>query len=156
MRLGVLSAVMLTAAATAMSASSASSSTQTIRLISASPQVDDFNDTGKRGWSQGDTMVIRTSLVNDVPQFGKRKGARVGRSIVIFKFTSDTAADAFGTFWLPPGSLGFEGYFKKSRPVAYRAFGGGRGVWANARGTLTGKMLSGQDRELHVIRLSVP
>ena len=155
MRLGVLLAVMLTAAATAMSASSASSSTQIIRLISTSPQVD-FNDTGKRGLSQGDTMVIRTSLFNDVPQFGKRKGARVGRSIVSFKFTSDTAADAFGTFWLPPGRLGYEGHYKQSGPVVYRVFGDGRGVWANARGTRTGKKLPGKDRELQVIRLSVP
>ena len=112
-------------------------------------------DKRPKGTSTGDLIVYRDKLLNAVPQFGKRKGARVGTDQGTMTFTSPTTARFEGKASLPGGSVRIKG---NVTPIAGGGLEipvvGGTGRYAAATGTLT--VGPGEKRVLNVYKLTLP
>jgi hypothetical protein len=131
--------------------------TLTVRLIShtsAGKVITDLPPKNKN--SKGDVLVVEATLRNAVRQFGRAKGAVVGRDTVVFTFRSPTAVDVIVESKLPGGSLRAAGRTQLGYRLSY-ALTAGEGRFAKARGTGESVALGEQGhRRLNVYRLVLP
>jgi hypothetical protein len=112
-------------------------------------------DTKPKGTSNGDRIIYRDTLVNAVPQFGKKKGARVGSDQGTMTFTSAHSARFDGTARLPGGTVRIKGTVRAiSSNVLQIPVVGGTGRYASAKGTLT--VGPGEKEALNVYELKLP
>ena len=112
------------------------------------------HDTPPKGASKGDSVVYRDRLVNAVRQFGRKRGAVVGRDRGTMTYTSRDSARVDGVATLPGGTLRLTG------PVHALANGGlvipvdgGSGRYKHAAGTLT--VGPGKDRALNTYEITL-
>ena len=106
---------------------------RTIRVISIATDVEMVVDKApKNKLSVGDVFRTNSVLRNAVPQFGRAKGAVVGRDSGVFTMVSEGTFKLKGTAVLPSGSLRVEGLVGGGRLVPVV---GGTGAFAGARGT---------------------
>jgi hypothetical protein len=130
-------------------------STMVIRLVSITTS-HSVKEEEPAGPSRGDTLVTTSRLENAVAQFGRAKGAVVGRDRGTFRFTDSVTGVADGVATLPGGTVRFHGVLRESDtgtiPVT-----GGSGRYTGARGTLTITNLGqGTLRASNVYRLTLP
>jgi hypothetical protein len=109
--------------------------TMTIRLISTETYAKVLTDRAPTNEaSRGDVIVVGSTLRNAVAQFGRPKGAAVGEDTVIFTMRSRTRAEVIVESTLPGGWLRAAGRVRLGPRQTYPVTGG-RGRFANARGT---------------------
>ena len=102
--------------------------TMTIRLISTatySKVLTDRPPTNEA--SKGDVLVVGSALRNAVAQFGRSKGAAVGKDTVILTIRSRTRADVIVESTLPGGWLRAAGHVRLGPRQTYPVTGGGEG-----------------------------
>ena len=149
-RVGVAAAAIVAAAALGPAAPARVETRMVIRLISDNAVVS-ANDTPPQGPSAGDVIVTKSTLRNQVAQFGKPRGALVGRDRGKVTLLSPTTARLDGVATLPGGTIVIRGRVRgATAPVT-----GGTGRFAHARGTLTTRDLSGT-RAVNVYTLTLP
>jgi len=108
-----------------------------IRLVSTTTSLR-THDLAPKGLSAGDWFGARDTLTNEVPQFGKPKGALVGSDVGIFRILKGGAETLTGTTRIPDGTIRVAGpVMTKSRTRYVVRVVGGTGRYASARGTLT-------------------
>ena len=132
--------------------------TLTIRLISVtSAETKVITDLPpKSKVSKGDLWVHEATLRNAVPQFGRARGAIVGRDTTIFTFRSPTVGDVIVESNVPRGSLRAAGRTRLGYRLSYSVTGG-EGKFTKARGTGESVALGQQGhRRLIVYRLVLP
>jgi hypothetical protein len=137
----------------------ADATTITIRLISTTTDGKVLTDRAPmHEVSKGDLLIVESTLRNAVAQFGRPKGAVVGYDSVIFQMRSRTQADVTVESRLPGGWLLAGGRVRLGARQTYPVTGG-RGRFANARGTGEAVALVRQgqgDRRLKTYRLRLP
>jgi hypothetical protein len=147
-------AVLLALGLAALLAAGARAETVTIQVTSVLVSMKPI-DTKPKGTSKGDRIVYRDTLVNAVPQFGKKKGAKVGSDQGTMTFTSAHSARFDGTARLPGGTVRIRGQVRAiSNTVLQIRVVGGTGRYASARGTLT--VGPGDKEALNVYKLTLP
>lgn len=155
MRLRILVLVAVLAASVG-TASATAQGPMTIRLVSVTTS-DRLRDAPPAGPSRGDTSVQTSRLLNAVAQFGKPRGAVVGRDSATIRLTGPTSATIDGVATLPGGALTLRGAMRVGAgnalvfPVVR-----GTGRFAGARGTVTVTPLGSENRALNVYRLVYP
>jgi hypothetical protein len=97
------------------------------------PSVD--LDLGEKGMGPGDTFLRRETLYNSRPQFGRGRGARVGRVDVQITIFRPGTVRLAATFTFPDGTLETGGSTSLARVSITPVLGGTR-AYANARGTV--------------------
>jgi hypothetical protein len=129
----------------------------TIRLLSTDTDSNVLTDLPPiRRASRGDLIVVSATLRNAVAQFGRPKGAVVGNATMIFTIRSQTAADVIVESDLPGGWLRAAGRTRLGAKHMYTVTGG-RGRFANARGTVESSALPCHcERRLMLYRLRLP
>jgi Dirigent-like protein len=148
--------LLLAAACAALAASPAAATpTRTILVTSETVKMA-THDLTPSGPSKGDTVTYRDRLVNAAPQFGRKKGSRVGSDSGKLTFTGAHTATFHGTTTLPGGTLTLSGavYTLQDGDLVIPVVGG-TGSFAGLRGTLT--VSTGKDHVLNTYRLtSIP
>jgi hypothetical protein len=139
-------------------AAGAREASRTIRLVSVATGLQVRVDKPPtQELSRGDVVRITSVLRNEVAQFGRPKGAAVGRDVGTLTIVSATRADVAGTATLPGGTIRFAGRSTVSSPRETIAVIGGTGTFAGARGTLEVTSLgTGGTRARNVYRLRLP
>ena len=129
----------------------------TIRVVSITIGSKMIVDQDPKGVpSIGDTLRAKSNLRNDLPQFGKPKGALVGSDVATLTFESLTVGEVKVTAKLPGGTLRASGRVSHGRDArATIRVTGGTGVFAGARGTVSSTQLT-RERDLNVYRLQLP
>ena len=89
----------------AYAARSSGSKTMTIRLVSVTTQHKVLVDRAPKQFSIGDVIQAKSTLRNEVAQFGRPKGARVGTDVATFAVVSRTRGHVKVTTTLPGGTL---------------------------------------------------
>ena len=136
LRVFVVLAIAAVAAAPASSASS-QSKRSVVRLVSTTTSLR-THDVAPKGLSVGDWFGARDTLTNEVPQFGKQKGALVGSDVGIFRIVKGGGETLTGTTRIPDGTIRIGGpVMTKSRTRYVVRVVGGTGRYASARGTVT-------------------
>lgn len=158
-RLIALAAVLtLGIAVSASAAPRTTSESLTIRLISTRGDVRHVDLAPKGRPNRGDTLTVTTSLMNDVPQFGRPRGALVGSDVIFIRFLSPKTWLTTFTVHLPGGTM------KARIPVVANSrdratisipVTGGTGRFAGARGVLFSTDVN-SDLALNVYRLRLP
>jgi hypothetical protein len=137
-RLYVLVAAL--ALASVASAPAAVTKTLVIRLKSITVG-SAYSDRTPKGPSKGDVFRGRFRLLNVVPQFGQKAGARVGTEHSTLTFRTSTTASISGVVSLPGGTLTYRGTGRigSSAPIPVvsgtRRFAGARGSLVVGNGT---------------------
>jgi hypothetical protein len=147
---------MLAAAPVSVAAApSQAHSSMVIRLLSTTTQAR-YVDRGPKGESPGDTIVSSSRLVNAVAQFGRPKGAVVGRDRGTYTLLKDRKTRIDGWATLPGGKIHIRGVVRTLGAKASAvAVVGGTGDFASARGTVTVSPVSSKpDPSLNVYRLN--
>jgi hypothetical protein len=108
-------------------------------------------DKPPKGASKGDRYVYRDRLVNVARQFGKPKGASVGRDAGSLTLTSSSTGVMTGVATLPGGTIRFGGKIGSS-PAPFSVLGG-TGRYAHARGVL---IVGAGSSPLNIYRLTFP
>lgn len=153
-------AVMLCVLAVSLPAHAVSSSeakSMTIRLVSVTTKTKVLVDRPPtKTFNIGDVLWSKSTLRNEVAQFGRPKGAIVGGDVATLEVISNSKGDVKVTAKLPGGTLRAAGRvgsgLSASIPVV-----GGTGAFAGARGVAESSPLSpGSDRERNVYRLQLP
>jgi hypothetical protein len=154
MRLRVLLLAAVLAVSLAPAAATAQGTT-TIRLVSVGTS-DRLRDAPPAGPSRGDASVQTSRLLNAAAQFGKPKGAVVGRDRATITLTGPSSATITGVATLPGGTLSLRGAMRVTAGGLVFPVVRGTGRYAGARGTVTITALAGQNRALNVYRLVYP
>ena len=155
MRVRVLTLVAVLAASVAAGSAIAAPPT-TIRLVSVATS-ERMRDAPPAGPSKGDASIQTSRLLNAVAQFGKPKGAVVGRDSATITITSPTSATITGVATLPGGTLILRGALRiGTNGEAMFPVVRGTGRFAGARGTVTVTPLGSETRALNVYRLVYP
>jgi hypothetical protein len=154
MRLRVLLLVTVLAGAVG-TAATAAQGPATIRLVSVGTG-ERLRDTPPAGPSRGDASIQTSRLLNAVAQFGKPKGAVVGRDSATLTLTGPASATIAGGATLPGGTLLLRGVMRVAPGRLVFPVVRGTGRYAGARGTVTVTALAGQNRALNVYRLVYP
>ncbi len=150
----ILAALMIAGLSVGTAAAGAAAGTVTIKVTSVTRSLVK-HDVAPKGFSKGDTVVDRDRLLNAAPQFGRKKGAVVGKDATTTTFTGPHTATIRGTVTLPGGTLILRGELVGltngglAVPVV-----GGTGKYAKAHGTLT--VGTGKTRVLNTYRLVLP
>jgi hypothetical protein len=128
-----------------------------IRLLSTTTQTR-YIDRGPKDVSPGDVFVSSSRLTNAVAQFGKPKGAVVGRDHGTFTLLRGGKTRLDGWATLPGGKIHVRGVTRDlGGNTSSIAVVGGTGDFASARGTLTVRPVSPKpEPSLNVYRLSLP
>ena len=124
-----------------------------IRLISDNKIAGGVDKPPKGKLSAGDRFTTTSTLRNQVAQFGKPKGALVGRDRAVNTFLSARAYTVTGYAVLPGGRILFRGRVTASGGSVNVT--GGTGRYAHARGTVGGQDLGGT-RAINIYRLTLP
>ena len=141
----------------AQGARRAESETVTIRLISVTTQIKVLTDRApKRQLSIGDVLLAKSILRNEIPQFGRPKGAQVGSDTATVTLVSPTQTDVRVAVTLPGGTIKTSGRTRqggtRTIPVV-----GGTGTFAGARGTSEVIGVAGsRDTARNIYRLRLP
>ena len=101
----------------------------------------------------GDVVLIRQALTNQIPQFGKRKGALVGHESAVVTRIGDQVR-IVGKDTLPGGTLTHKGVNILYGPPTVFRVTGGTGKFANASGTMTARPRMKDN--VRVYRLQLP
>jgi hypothetical protein len=146
------------AAFPAQGAHHGASRAMTIRLISVNTDFRVLVDRApKQELSKGDVLWAKSVLRNDVPQFGRPKGARVGGDTGTLTLVSAKLTDVKVAAKLPGGTLMASGRIPWEQggsdliPVV-----GGTGDFAGARGTVEAIDLDDGLRTRNIYRLRLP
>ena len=126
----------------------------TIRLVSTTVSTRVVDRAPKGVPSKGDVLYVHSSLVNQVSQFGKPKGALVGHEYAIDTFLSATRARVKVQVTLPGGTLVVAGQINRPTSSPVLPVTGGTGTFANARGTCSES--DGNKYAINVYRLRLP
>ena len=146
-------AVCCLAAVLAGAASGAGESSRLVIRLISNNSIASANDKPPKGLSAGDSFTTTSTLRNQVAQFGKPKGALVGRDRAVQTFLSPTAFTIKGYAVLPGGRVLFRG--RVTTTGSSVKVTGGTGRYASARGTVTADSLGGT-RTTNVYRLTLP
>jgi hypothetical protein len=103
----------------------------------------------------GSRMLFEDVMFNRVAQFGKPRGARVGRAEGVCTLMSATRPEAqcLITAHVPDGQIVVAGEGDPGARITRYAVTGGIGAYANARGTVTATAIN-PERTLVVIHLA--
>ena len=147
----------LVAALPAQGASQADSRSMTVRLISITTQFKMLKDQApKREPNRGDVIWAKSTLRNEVAQFGRPKGAVVGSDVSTYTVVSATKGDVTVTAKLPGGTLRAAGRIGQERLQRIPVLSG-TGAFSGARGvTETSPLNASGVRALNVYRLQLP
>jgi hypothetical protein len=126
-----------------------------IRLISKNSVVAFDDKAPKNKLGPGDRIVTKSTLRNEVAQFGKPKGALVGRDWATATIVSNTAIDTHGYAVLPGGRILFAGRVRTAADPSAIPVTGGTGRFAHARGTASARDVAGATA-INVYRLMLP
>jgi hypothetical protein len=138
----------------ALAGQASAAGTQTIRVTSVTIK-DVAHDLKPKGPSKGDTVTYSDRLVNAVAQFGRKRGAAVGRDTAVVTLSSTSAATIRGRTSLPGGTITLSGSITLLANGGLVApITGGTGKFAHVRGTLT--VGPGKDHVLNTYRLTRP
>jgi len=152
----ILSALVITLPAEG--ASRSESKALTIRLVSITTKFKVLVDKPpKREYGKGDVISAKSTLRNEVAQFGKAKGAIVGHDVSTFTVVSATTGDVKLTATLPGGTLRAAGRIGQQEKVERIPVRGGTGAFAGARGVEETSALGASGlRARNVYRLQLP
>jgi hypothetical protein len=118
----------------AHAARSSESRTMTIRLISVTTQSKMLVDRApKNSFSIGDVIWAKSTLRNQVAQFGRPKGSLVGTDVATVTLVSSAKGDVKLTTTLPGGTLRAAGRVGPEQVGRIRVLGG-TSAFAGARG----------------------
>jgi hypothetical protein len=154
----VLASVSVVMALPAATSEAASTRSVTIRVLvqpvgrwihDAPPQTLDLGE-----YSRGDAIIGTSILRNDVRQFGKPKGARVGTSRGVDRALSSHTATSDSVARFPGGTVHARGEGEIG-PTTRVPIVGGIGVFAGATGVVEGSHLA-SGVTLEVIRVRLP
>jgi len=148
----------LTLAATVSSSASAGEAKRTmvIRLVSVTTSERFLDAAPKGSLNAGDAFTSTSRLLNGVAQFGRPKGAVVGRDRGTATFVSSTRASVNGVATLPGGTVRFRGRIGRECPCPLSVVAG-TGRFAGASGSLAVRNLgAGGRRALNVYTLTLP
>lgn len=135
-RLPLLLLVVVGALVSTALASAGESSDRVIRLFSKTTNFDVSTDKPPLGTlSKGDVFRSDSLLRNAVVQFGKHKGAAVGRDTARGVLESNTLATLSVKATLPGGTISCRGKSHKGVATTTLRIVGGTGVFARATGT---------------------
>jgi hypothetical protein len=138
-------------------AQGADSKAMTIRVTSTTTALEVVKDRAPTNvLSAGDVIRARSTLRNAAAQFGRPKGAVVGRDVGVVTLVSSTEGNVKVTTSLPGGTIRSSG---KDTPVPNQSLRviGGTGTFAGARGVLEVRTLDLRSRRaLNVYRLQLP
>jgi len=103
----------------------------------------------------GGRLLFEDVMFNRVAQFGKPRGARVGRAEGVCTLMSTTRPEAqcLITAHVPDGQIVVAGEGDPGARIARYAITGGIGAYVNARGTVTATAVSSR-KTLIVVRLT--
>jgi hypothetical protein len=138
----------------APAATNGADATLTIRLISTAGRIT-YRDRAPQGPSKGDVISGPSALRNAVKQFGRPKGALVGRDFEVITLASVTAGTMRVKVYLPGGTLRVRGRWSSGTNEGTVRVVGGTGKYANAQGTSYVRDLGGK-RSLNVYHLRIP
>ena len=128
-----------------------------IRLVSITTAESSVDLKPKGKANPGDHETFASRLLNQRPQFGKKKGAVVGSDSGSLRVTSTMIPLFVTTARLPGGTILVRGTLKPIGNGAYRiAVVGGTGVFALVRGTLTILKPTNPKTAVNVYRLIYP
>jgi len=149
----------LAVALPAQGAPRAESRVMTIRLVSITTEFKVLVDMApKQQYGKGDVIWAKSTLRNEVAQFGKAKGAIVGHDVSTYTVVSETKGDVKVTATLLGGTLRAAGRSGEEK-VERIAVRGGTGVFAGARGVMETSEIAGQTSVRYarnVYRLQLP
>jgi hypothetical protein len=151
----LLLALALSPTAPARAGNTAQEARVTIRLISTPGRTQQRDRAPKGELSTGDMLLGTSHLRNAVAQFGKPKGALVGRDRYVMTILSPPVARISVEVKLPGGTLRVRGQASLTANVITLQVVGGTGRFAGARGSSKARTLSAK-RTLNVYRLRVP
>jgi hypothetical protein len=149
----VTSATFLTLAALLAGPAAALDGPMTIRVISSVNSIRTIDTAPKGTANAGDAIVMADRLTNEVAQFGKRKGAVVGRDQARMTLLRDGSLRVTGTATLPGGTIRFAGRIDQTGRSATVPVVGGTGRYERARGVIVITDLDEQGTALNVFRL---
>jgi hypothetical protein len=157
---GLLASLSLVVALPASASGSAAAKSVTIRVL-IMPVTRTFTDVAPKThattgeYTKGDTLRGTSILRNAVRQFGKPKGARVGRSRFVETALSPQRIMFDGVSRVPGGTLHARGVMHEVAGKLTVAVVGGTGLYAGATGVIEGSHLP-SGVTLDVARLQVP
>ena len=141
--------------ALALPVSAAREAEVTIRLISKPVAAGSLTDRAPKGIpNRGDVFYAKSSLRNQVAQFGRPKGALVGSDYATYTLLSKQTAVIRVRVTLPGGTLRAQGTADLTKPGGVLAVVGGTGKFANARGSSEVRDL--RNYSINVYRLQLP
>jgi len=149
-------AVLALAVAAAVLAGGASAAPQqkTIRLVLVQQHMYSNPAVGPSSPPRpGMTMIFDQALYNAAPQFGKPKGALVGRASSICTIVSAQDLQCAVAAHLPDGQLALMGSGLLRSPNSTLAIAGGAGAYTDARGSASAHSTS-QTRSLVTVRFA--
>jgi hypothetical protein len=153
-------AAVVAVVAPAPAATSASAESLTIRLTSTVSGVRQVDKAPKGRPNRGDMVTITCVLQNRAAQFGKPKGAVVGKDVTVVKFRSATKWTQTATVYLPGGTMKIETEPLSSKPQAREItlpVRGGTGRYVGATGTLYVRDIDARAGiSINVYRLRLP
>ncbi len=141
----------------AEAARQAHSATMTVRLIARETDSKVLTDRPpQQELNRGDVLWVESVLRNAVPQFGRPKGAVVGRDTTILTVLSATHGRVLVQTLLPRGTLEAAGRVRFGARQTYPVTGG-TGRFAKARGIGESRALDPpSNRRLRIYRLRLP
>jgi Dirigent-like protein len=135
----------------------ADSKAMTIRVISTTTALEVVTDRKPtNALSAGDVLRARSTLRNAVAQFGRSKGAVVGKDVGVVTMVSSSEGSVKVTASLPGGTIRSSG---RDTPVPNQSLRviGGTGRFAGARGVVEVRALDVRTRlALNVYRIQLP
>lgn len=147
---------LVTAASLTLSSASSASAPRVIRLISIGTAPPVEVDKPPAGPSVGDTQKQSSRLLNAAPQFGKPKGAVVGKDSGTIRLVGPDQATFTGTTRLPGGTLRLSGRIVFVNNGFVVAVVGGTGVFNGAKGTVRVTATADENKSLNVYTLTYP
>ena len=143
--------------ASAIPAQGAGSKSMTIRLTSTTTALEVVRDREPTNvLSAGDVIRARSTLRNGVAQFGRPKGAVVGRDVGVVTMVASAEGNVKVTTSLPGGTIRSSGKDTGALNESLRVIGG-TGRFAGARGVVEVRLIDLRSRRaLNVYRLQLP
>jgi hypothetical protein len=148
-----LASTLLALAALLAGSAAALEGPMTIRVISSVNSLHTIDKPPKGKANAGDAVVMADRLSNDIAQFGRRKGAVVGRDQARMTLLQDGSVRVTGTATLPGGTIRFAGRIDSTGRSATVPVVGGTGRYERARGVIVITDLDEQGTALNVFRL---